>query len=959
MAEFSDKSNKKTIINLSRNRPVALVVGAAGFLGSNLSDALLEKGIQVIGVDNFKKNNKNNLLYATKKGEFHLISADAQDLELDLSRLDYIFVVASEFWNIKSILKLFKQTSARLIFSSYIELYSDKDLNERLEWFKKTELEIARFAREHKLNARVLRMGSIYGPRMNFETNDPINKLIQETLTSNLQKETPMEFSTRALYVKDAMDLMIKCIFSGATAQRIFDGVLPTPIKVSEIKQVLLDPVWYEEKGFKPTELPPWPTPNLAKTISFLNWKAKSDLVASLKETLNYFKDNEIIIPEMEDGKLKMEDGRKEELEALREENKDEKEEIPKVKLKKKIWWPKISIPVNKIYFLVILSIIVYALIWPVFATAFGILTFKFQITEAVKNLGKGEFDNSLNNVAAANVGISEAQKIFDSLELFRRTTVFNNFFETGDNLVGLANLTSDSTKNTILGIQALYQSLKAVTGESADNPKTYFDLSSVYLSKADEDLSKADALIRSRDFSSSIPGILKANINSLSKKLIDYAKLVKKGRAITAILPKVVGEDGARSYLILLQNNMELRPTGGFIGSFAKVSFEGGKLKKIDVNDIYAIDGQLNLHVEPPVEIKEDLGQKDWFLRDSNWEPDFPTSARQAEWFYTKETGEKVNGTFALDISAMEDLLTVLGPLDLSDYSEKITADNLFEKAVTHAEVSFFSGSQAKKSFLTALTNEMFSKLFFVPSQNWPGIVSSLGRSLEQKHISVYLDDPKLFSYLVSQNWSSAMPRESGEKTDVLQDFLAPVEANLGANKANFYLDRRYNLETVIGKDGEVNQRFRIAYTNRSPSSAFPAGKYKNRIRFYLPFGSKLNRALYSEVDITKDVKSFVDYGRSGYSLLLELAPKEQRVLVLDYQLPKKLEFKGGVAKYRLDVVKQSGTLNDPFTWKISYPISYQLASEQKQGLKLGPQEQTISTDLSTDRSFEVEFKK
>src|SRR3989339_1362482 len=141
---------------------------------------------------------------------------------------------------------------------------------------------------------------------------------------------------------------------------------------------------------------------------------------------------------------------------------------------------------------------------------------------------------------------------------------------------------------------------------------------------------------------------------------LTQMSQLVERARALSVLLPALVAADGSapKNYLILLQNNMELRPTGGFIGSFAKVSFEGGKLKKLDVNDSYAIDGQLGIHVEPPKEIKEDLGQKDWFMRDSNWEPDFPTSARQQGGFYTKETAERVEGGFGLEISALERLI-------------------------------------------------------------------------------------------------------------------------------------------------------------------------------------------------------------------------------------------------------------------------------------------------------------
>lgn len=968
MDEKLNNSKKITSILLARNTPVALVVGAASFFGSHLVDRLLLKNLQVIGIDELISGNKENLREAIGNKSFHLVIDSPGNLDLGLERLDYIFITSDDEVSLKNVLELFKKFKCRLLFLSSIELYSIENITSNLRWVKDAESEIAKCAKEHNLNARVLRLGYVFGPRMNFKNMDPTGRLIYQSLTENLQKEISLDFSSRALYVEDACDLAVRCIFAGATAQKIFDGVSPTPIKVSEIKQVLLDPIWHESRDFQPSELPPWPTPNLEKTIKFLHWYPKTKLVEALRKTLQYFKDNEIELPTEEVGGRRMEEGKesgKAEGEERGEEWKVEKQrdleafkgEIQLKGARRRARSSKLRIAYSKIFLFLTFGFIAYALIWPLFQLGWGVLGFRFQLAEAVKNLERGEFDRSLGNVGQANDGVSQAKSIFASLEVVRQTGILKEQFELGDNLSNIAILSLDSAQNTILGIQSLYQGLKAVTGELTESPKSYFDLAKTYLAAADLDLSKAYALLRDQQFKDSVPEILRGRVDSLENRLSIYSSLVQKARTLSVLLPEVIPADVNRNYLILLQNNNELRPTGGFIGSFAKVSFEAGKLKKLEVNDVYAIDGQLGIHVEPPKEIKEDLDQKDYFLRDSNWEPDFPTAARQAEWFYSKETGERVEGVLALDISAMEDLLSIIGPTDLPDYDLKISSDNLFGESVTHSETGFFPGSQAKKSFLTALTQAVLNKLFFLPNQNWPGIVSSLGKSMEQKHMSVYLDNPKLFSYLVSQNWASVLPRGGAEDGDQVLDFLAPVEANLGANKANYYLDRSYNLETVIGKEGDITHRLRISYTNRSPSNTFPAGKYKNRMRVYLPFGTKLARVLWGESDITNDLTSYADYGRSVYSFLLELLPKEQKVLVLDYQIPKILKFVDNKAAYKLDVIKQAGILKDPFIWKISYPISYNIVSPNAQ--KLSPQEQTIETDLSKDRSFEAVFTK
>lgn len=919
-------------------------------MGSSIVDRLLDKGLQVVGIDDLAVNKKENLEEAAKSKNFHLIISGPGDPDLDLPRLDYIYVIPQKNWEIGAVFELFKKHSGRFLLISSIELYDNK---EDLAWLKRLEGKLADFAHEHHLNARILRLGPVFGPRMDF-TTDPMSRLIYAALKNNLQKETLVsDFSDRSLFIDDAVDLAIKSMLSGSTALKIFDGVLPAPIKVTDVKQVLLDPVWYDQKGFSPQELPPWPTPNLEKTIRFLNWRPNTKLVEALRQTLSYFKDHEIT----EQTQVEWGRDKKEEIAAFK---KATAVPTPQPKVRPTLKLPKIHFPKNKIFFYLSLVLIFYALVWPAARVGAGVLTFRLQLTRAAENLSKGDFEASLQNANQAKQAVLEAKAIFNQFEPLKQTGFLKDQFRAGDDLSNLAQVSADAAYSSIEGVKFLYQALRAVTGEINSSPKEYFNLSQVELTKAYESLSYAQAKLEEEEFWQRVPAVLLPRLNSLKERLGQYSDLVKQARAAAAILPEIVALEGSKNYLILLQNNMELRPTGGFIGSYAAVNFQGGKLQSLKVNDVYAIDGQLSIHVEPPKEIKEDLGQNNWYLRDSNWEPDFPTSARQAEWFYTKETGEKVWGVVALDVSGMEKLLEVLGPLDLADYGETITHENLFERAVTHAEADFFPGSQAKKSFLTALVNQTLNKIFFSSGQNWPGIVSSMGKSLEEKHMLIYLDDPKLFSYVVSQNWAGALPRPASAKASAgeaaFQDFLSLNEANLGANKVNYYLSRNYQLETVIGRDGEVRHRLKINYLNLSPGEAWPAGKYKNRMRIYLPFGSKLLRVLWGESDITPLVSNFADYGRSGYSFLLELNPREQKNLVLDYQLPEKLSFKDNLAFYQLNIIKQPGTGKEPLEWKLTYPINFKLEGEQ--GV-IGPQEQVISSDLSIDRSFEVQFSK
>lgn len=929
---------------------MALVVGAASFLGSHLVDELLVKDIQVIALDDLSKANKSNLSGAIKNSSFHLIIDDGREINIDFPRLDYIFIAKAQK-NLQEVLRLFKEKKSRCLFISKVELYAKGEEGGQFNEYRETEEKIAKFAHLYNLNARILRLGPIFGPRMDFEAQDPIISLLKHALTSSLQKEISLEFSTRALYVDDAVNLIIKTIFAGSTAQKIFDGVNIQPVKVAEIKQVLMDPVWYESREFEFSQLPPWPTPNLEKTVKFLNWQPRTRLLSALKHTLAYFNENEIKIVLPQEPQIgEFDKKKKEELMAFKEEAPEQKKEE-----KKKRGLPKVSIPFQQFFTIAFLALFAYAIIWPMIGLGWGIYNLKSGLSQSYVYLAKGEFENSLAAINKAKEGAVSINSVLASADPLLKSGIFEEQFSLAPQTALMVDLFVGSAESTAKGMNYLLKAVLGVTGESGVSPKDDFALAQRELDWAAQSLSRIEAFLANDDLVQNMPDIFEDQLKTILDKSKSYSNLISKAQALSFLLPDLVATSGSKNYLILLQNNMELRPAGGFIGSFAKLNFEEGKLKKFEVNDVYSIDGQLGIHVEPPQELKEDLGQKNWYLRDSNWEPDFPTAARQAEWFYTKETGDKVEGVIALDVSAIEKILEVTGPLELSDYKEKITSGNLFEKAASYSETNFFPGSQAKKSFLTALANGLFNKMFFVPQDNWPQILSVISRSLDEKHISIYLNDAKLFSYIDSQNWTHIMPRSA--KENETEDFLSMTEANMGANKANYYLDRSYKLETVIGKDGEVKHRMRINFTNRSPSDTFPAGKYKNRFKIYLPFGSKLNRALWGETEITKETRAFVDFGRSGFSMLLELSPKERKTLVLDYEVPVKVEFKDKEGVYKLNIIKQAGTLKDPFEWNITYPISYQPVWEE--GEKIGPQEQTITTDLSTDRSFEIKFKK
>lgn len=976
---------------VSRNRPVALVVNACTFLASSLINYLLEKNIQVIGLDDLSIADKRNLEKPGKSKDFHLVNEaiDKDEVlekfsKLDLPRLDYAFFITDKTVadvilgrGIINFINIAGSTSKhgdrpRLVFSSTINLYG-RNLSGKDRIIKEAEAKFATGVKNFKLNGRVVRLAETYGPGMELDDDSMFSRLITATINDKLEDEkTSTVFSERSLYVTDAIRLLVKTALSGATSNKIFDGALLYPLRISEIKQILINQVWADENPPELTKMPPWPTPNLIKTMKELAWAPKSDILQSLKETVAYFKERPELVPKVRDLK-KFTPSRNWSFSGTgflsegESSDKSLKFEPPPRSLagvefdkeydreQKKTFSGKTKSAIKIIIFAVLL---LYGLVWPFLYLAYQGLSIKNHLLASRDYLEKGDFGQAEVKIREAKDGITQIKNVLNSASILRRVPKTNEFFKKADRVIDLATEGIDGILYATLGSKSLFETTKIISGESREDPQKFYEKAQIDLRYASGKLSKVYANLEDENLKAGFPVIIAERIDDLKVRVAFYHSLVEQAKSASALMPKITAIGGKKSYLVLLQNNLELRPAGGFIGSYARLDFENGRLKDIKVDDIYNLDGALSEVIAPPQDLKSDLRIERLYLRDSNYEPDFPTAARQASFFYRKEAGQPVQGVIALDLKASGNLLDAVGGLDLPEYGEAVNGSNLFEKSISHAETNFFPGSQAKKNYLTSLETQLFNKIFYLSKQNWPAIIQAIDKSLKEKHILVYLEDPSLFSYLASSNWSGVFSRGADKREGEINDFLAVIESNMGANKANYYLQRKITLNLSFTKEGKIFHTLKINYKNTSPSEVFPAGKYKNRIKIYTPFGSRLTKAKLDETDITNQFVPFSDYGRSAFSSLIQIEPKEQKTLLFEYELVDSLSFVNNSALFRMEIFKQPGVMSDPLDFVLNYPINYKIAKRPDEG-NAGVQEIKIATDLRTDRVFEFKINK
>ena len=444
--------------------------------------------------------------------------------------------------------------------------------------------------------------------------------------------------------------------------------------------------------------------------------------------------------------------------------------------------------------------------------------------------------------------------------------------------------------------------------------------------------------------------------IPDMQQNLEMTSTLLTQWNKITPHLTQILGEKSEKKYLIFFQNNMEIRPGGGFIGSYAIVKIKNFAITELKIEDVYETDGQLKIHIDPPEPIRKYLAQPHWFLRDSNFSPDFQENFKQAEFFLQKSmNSDGFDGGIAITTTAITHLLQATGPIYLPDYKETINKDNFYIKTQIQSETGFFPGSKQKKNYLSSLTNSLLARLDTMPLKN---IAVAIKKSLDEKQMVMYFKYSPLQQEIERLGISGKVAALDCSKTTLtngicIADEIMPIDANLGVNKANFFVKRLMTMKLNIKAQGLINHVFSTTFINNSSSNIYPGGPYKNYHQIYLP-----RKAIIKTVFLDSDQINDYEVNNINQfkivSLLAEIPPQKTRTVRIEYDL--KLPDYDGKILHQLVVQKQIGALNNDFVLEYNFDEGIQLVRRNFTALAKG-NSLIYNTTLSNDRIFLVEF--
>lgn len=419
--------------------------------------------------------------------------------------------------------------------------------------------------------------------------------------------------------------------------------------------------------------------------------------------------------------------------------------------------------------------------------------------------------------------------------------------------------------------------------------------------------------------------------------------------------LPLVSGYPKAQRYLFLFQNNDELRPTGGFIGTYGILALRGGEIQSLFTDNIYRLDRMADrekrLRVVPPAPIKDHLNLKYWFLRDVNWSPDFPTTAKQALEFYQKESRDPlpIDGVLAITPTVVVRLLELLGPITVGE--AQFTSKNLVDTLQFYVEKGYAEiglPDIERKEIIATLTKEIVERLSTLPLTRIPDLLDIIEGAMRERHVLIYETNPALQTLVTNEEWD-------GRVHAAPKDFLMVVDANLGALKTDSVMERRVAY-TVTPDRGRLKATLSVTYHNKGIFS-WKTTRYRTYTRVYVPRGAELLR---SEGFITEDKKREAkkaevseDLGKTVFGGYLIVEPRDTKTITLAYLLPPNVM----ESSYTLYAQKQAGTEAHPLL--VSLQFGKKIKGWQPTGFHVVRKGDTITfpTDLRVDRQFKVEL--
>jgi len=392
------------------------------------------------------------------------------------------------------------------------------------------------------------------------------------------------------------------------------------------------------------------------------------------------------------------------------------------------------------------------------------------------------------------------------------------------------------------------------------------------------------------------------SQLNNIKTQLATATNLLNQVVPLTQLLPALAGYPQESEFLVILQNNDELRPTGGFIGTYGVMNIKDGKPGNIITEDVYHLDMPCigKLTATPPDPIKKYMGVDYWWLRDANFSPDFPSSAKQVGSMFMAESecagkpAIKPTAVIAINPGLIADLLSLVGPITVDGATyDSSNFQPLLQYNVEVAYVDKNISSWNRKEVINAVVSELKKRLLSLPTKRLPEVLNILQENIAKRNLQIYFDNSEQEQIAQGLNVSGEI-----KKSD--SDYLMIVDANLAAFKSDSVMKKNITYQ-VKNNNGKLNSTVQLSYKHEGGFD-WRTTRYRSYTRIYAPLGSKLiSNSGLDDFSVSDDIA----LGKTIFGFFWTVDPGTEKGVSISYSLPENITNNN----YSLYFQKQSGS--------------------------------------------------
>lgn len=404
--------------------------------------------------------------------------------------------------------------------------------------------------------------------------------------------------------------------------------------------------------------------------------------------------------------------------------------------------------------------------------------------------------------------------------------------------------------------------------------------------------------------------------LTSFHSMLDDYNQLLIES---PELFTTMLGLQENKTYLVLSQNNDELRPSGGYISTYGWIEVRKGRIAD------YFYGETTTTTPNPPEGVELAYEVPDWWIQyanpvyaawDASWFADYPTTAELATWYFDNggNLSKPVDGAIAIDMIGFQMILEGLESVTVNEYSETVTPEN-FRNVVYQIR-----SEGEHNEFLAALYYQIMTDWQNTDQEESAALRRVVLQALQEKHIMVYFADERLNAAMDMLNWSGK------QEEAVDNDYVMVADANINGSKHNSSVLRETTYDVTIQDDGSLESRLTIAYdysarVAENDPAIQPAHyidiDYYGTHQVFVPLGSQLLDT--NDLQFAPDIVA--NPTNTEFVSTFTIAYDDNERFQYVYSTPVLVEQIGNYRRYRLQLQKQPGTPSEIVSVQVMLP--------------------------------------